>query len=253
MELGIIPTNRFSIPFLDLLMFTNNSAFNQRAESVQKRISDACVATGRSPNSIKLMAVSKRFPLSAIEIAVQENFTLLGENRVQEAVEKIQNAQFSATWELIGHLQSNKAKQAVEHFDRIQSLDSLKLAKKLDHFAEILGKKQRVLIQVNTGADTGKNGFSTSEADAAIQELLSLKHLAIEGLMTIGPLPSTPESTRKAFSDLKTLRDKWQEKYQILLPELSMGMSGDLEIAIECGSTLLRVGTALFGERDYPA
>jgi len=212
-------------------MFTNNSAFKKRLKTVQNRISAACRKAQRKPDSLKLMAVSKRFPLSAIEIAIGEGLTLLGENRVQEAVEKIQTANFKASWELIGHLQSNKAKLAVEHFDRIQSIDSLKLARKIDRFAGELGKQQRVLIQVNTGVDCGKSGLLPSEADSAMEAMLSLPNLQIEGLMTIGPLPATPESARKAF-------------------ELSMGMSDDLELAIEAGSTLLRVGSAIFGERS---
>jgi len=213
------------------------------------RINRACEKSGRLPETVKLMAVTKRFPLEVAASAVNAGLTLLGENRIQEAVDKIQTADFKARWELIGHLQSNKAQLAAAHFDAIQSVDSLKLAKRLDRFASELGRKLPILLQVNTGEDPAKFGFTTDDALAAVEATLQLPALELEGLMTIAPWPSTEESAKTAFFGLRELRDKLTEKTRQPLKELSMGMSGDLELAIEAGTTCIRVGSALFGER----
>lgn len=217
--------------------------------TLNARIDAACAQSGRHRNTVKLMAVTKRFPLEVAASAVASGLTLLGENRIQEAVEKIKTADFKARWELIGHLQSNKAQLAANHFDAIQSVDSVKLARRLDRFAREGEKRLPILLQVNTGADPGKFGFQTEATESALHQILELESLTVEGLMTIGPLPSTPESAKAAFYKLRDLRDQLTEKIGHPLPELSMGMSGDLESAIEAGSTCIRVGSALFGQR----
>ena len=195
------------------------------------------------------MAVTKRFPLEVAESAAKAGLTLLGENRVQEAIDKIKQATFEARWELIGHLQSNKAQLAAEHFDGIQSVDSVKLARRLNRFSEEAGKQLPVLLQVNTGEDPGKFGFSTEETEAALETALEFTSLKVEGFMTIAPLPATLESAKAAFDELRELRDRLAQKTGTDLSELSMGMSFDLEVAIRAGSTCIRVGSALFGER----
>ncbi|MCZ6671631.1 MAG: YggS family pyridoxal phosphate-dependent enzyme [Verrucomicrobia bacterium] len=227
----------------------SSKTFQSNLEALKARIQRSCEASGRSMDQVKLMAVTKRFSLEVAASAVENGLAVLGENRVQEGVEKIRQADFKARWELIGHLQSNKAQLAAQYFDCIQSVDSVKLAKRLDRFAGEAGKQLPVLLQVNTGKDPGKFGFSVDETEAAVNVILGLPSLLIEGLMTIAPLPPTVESATTAFNDLRTLRDHLVDKTGHPLPELSMGMSFDLESAIQAGSTCIRVGSALFGER----
>jgi len=224
--------------------------FEQNLATLNERISTACDTASRNLGEVKLMAVTKFFPLTVAKTAVAHGLTLLGENRVQEAVEKIQSADFVARWELIGHLQSNKAQLAVEHFDGIQSVDSIKLANRLNHFATETGKVLSILLQVNTGEDPGKFGFTTNQTEEALETILNLSSLKAEGFMTIAPLPETSGSAKTAFNELRILRDNMAEKTGHPLPELSMGMSNDLETAIDAGSTCIRVGSALFGQRS---
>jgi len=224
--------------------------FEQNLATLNERISTACDTASRNLGEVKLMAVTKFFPLTVAKTAVAHGLTLLGENRLQEAVGKIQSADFVARWELIGHLQSNKAQLAVEHFDGIQSVDSIKLANRLNHFATETGKVLSILLQVNTGEDPGKFGFTTNQTEEALETILNLSSLKAEGFMTIAPLPETSESAKTAFNELRILRDNMAEKTGHPLPELSMGMSNDLETAIDAGSTCIRVGSALFGHRS---
>lgn len=195
------------------------------------------------------MAVTKRFPLEVAKMAVNEGLHLLGENRVQEAVEKIQQADFKARWELIGHLQSNKAQLATQHFDAIQSVDSVKLARRLDRFANEAEKTLSILLQVNTGEDPGKSGFTVDTTESSLEKILELKSIQVSGFMTIAPLPSAMDTAKSAFDELRLLRDQMSQSFGQPFSELSMGMSFDLEAAIESGSTCIRVGSALFGHR----
>ncbi len=229
----------------------SNSPETLRAHliTLQQRIATACLASNRSEKEVKLMAVTKRFPLEVAKMAVNEGLHLLGENRVQEAVEKIQKADFKARWELIGHLQSNKAQLAAQHFDAIQSVDSVKLASRLDRFANEAGKTLSILIQVNTGEDPGKSGFTVDTTQSSLDRILELKSIQVDGFMTIAPLPSAMDTAKSAFNELRTLRDQLSKSFGLPFPELSMGMSFDLEAAIEAGSTCVRVGSALFGKR----
>lgn len=230
-------------------MSYSTKEFLNNLEVLKERIGKACVASGRHIEDITLMAVTKRFPLEVAAKAVDSGLPVLGENRVQEGIEKIQKASFRARWELIGHLQSNKAKMAVQYFDRIQSVDSLKLAKRLDRFANESGKKMPILLQVNTGEDPAKFGLSLDETEAVLHEILKLDSLKVEGIMTIAPMPPNLNTAKASFVKLRKLRNALARSSGQSLPELSMGMTFDLEAAIEAGSTCIRIGSALFGKR----
>lgn len=230
-------------------MSFSEESFRENLANLRDRIGLACEKSGRKPDSVNLMAVTKSFPLEVAATAVEAGLTNLGENRVQEGVDKIERANFRANWELIGHLQSNKARLAVKRFDRIQSVDSVKLAKRLNRFARAERKTLPILLQVNTGEDPGKFGLRTEDTEGVLHQLLEHDCLAIEGLMTIAPLPPDLESARRSFETLRRLRNQLEERLGLHLPELSMGMTFDLEAAIFAGSTCIRVGTALFGPR----
>jgi PLP dependent protein len=184
----------------------------------------------------------------------------VGENRVQEGMEKRSEASPAArrlSWELIGHLQTNKAKLAAAHFDRVQSVDGEKLLNHLDRAAADAGKVLPILLQINAGNDPAKFGADISEAPRLLETALGKTKLRVDGLMTIAPLGGTTEETamhaERTFSNLRTLRDELATRFGVPLPALSMGMTGDLEIAIAAGSTIVRVGTALFGARENTA
>lgn len=216
---------------------------------LRDRMQRACDRCGRRPETVKLMAVTKRFPLEFAAEAHAAGLTLLGENRVQEGVEKIREAAFPARWELIGHLQSNKAQLAAQHFDRIQSVDSLKLARRLDRFAGESGKRLPILLQINTGRDPGKFGLEVEQVENVLEKILQLDSIQVDGFMTIAPLPPLMDTAKRAFDALRLLRDQLAGRLGESFTELSMGMSFDLEAAIEAGSTCVRVGTGIFGER----
>jgi pyridoxal phosphate enzyme (YggS family) len=216
---------------------------------VRARIADACAACGRASNSVALLPVTKTHPVDAAIYAHRAGFVSVGENRVQEAVEKRPSSPAGLRWELIGHLQSNKAKLAVATFDRIQSVDSTELALRLDRIAGESGKKLPVLLQANAGADPAKFGADFDGLAALLDAALASPNLRVDGLMTIAPLDESPDVARRCFDNLRTWRDSLATSRAVALPELSMGMSGDLEHAIAAGSTVIRVGTALFGSR----
>ena len=222
---------------------------------VKEKIDRAAIKAGRLPEDIKLVAVSKTVGPDKIIEAVNAGVIILGENRVQEANEKVQYIGLRTKgkkieWHLIGHLQKNKSKTAVQLFDLIHSLDSPELADILDKYCELIGKKQRVLIQVKISDETTKHGVSEKDLMGLIEKVNNLDNLELEGLMTIPPFFSDPERARPCFSRLRQLKDAAISN-GFALPELSMGMSGDYEVAIEEGSTMVRVGTAIFGERNY--
>ncbi|WP_269522467.1 YggS family pyridoxal phosphate-dependent enzyme [Coraliomargarita parva] len=225
--------------------------FKQNLASVCARMDAACLAAGRDPASVQLLPVTKNHPEAAPEYVAACGLGAVGENRVQEAVAKQAACTASLRWELIGHLQSNKAKEAVAHFDRVQSVDSLKLIQRLNRMAADSGKCLPILLQFNTGEDPNKYGFSCNEADAVLEAALACPHLQVEGFMTIAPLDDDLEVAKVAFDGLRALRDRLADSFQVPLSELSMGMTGDLEVAITAGSTQIRVGTALFGSRGY--
>jgi pyridoxal phosphate enzyme (YggS family) len=235
-------------------MFIAYEEFVRRADVVRAQIAIACAAAGRDPATVELLAVTKTHPVAAADYAARYGLRAVGENRVQEAAEKRPRCAAPALqWELIGHLQSNKAKLAATHFDRVQSVDSEKLLNHLDRAAAELGKILPVLLQINAGRDPAKFGAELEDAPRLLELALTKKNLRIDGLMTIAPLGATPaeaaDHAQRTFNQLRALRDDLAARFQIPLRELSMGMSGDLAPAIAAGSTQVRVGSALYGAR----
>jgi pyridoxal phosphate enzyme (YggS family) len=227
--------------------------FCLRADEVEARIAAACRAAGRSADSVRLLPVTKTHPADAAAHAARRGYAAVAENRVQEAAAKRPLAPAGLRWELIGHLQSNKSRLAAETFDRIQSVDSEKLARHLDRAAGEFGRPLAVLLQINAGRDPAKFGAELEDAPRLLDAALACPALRVEGLMTIAPLGATPAETaehaRRTFAALRELRDTLAARTGAVLTELSMGMSGDLELAVAAGSTCVRVGTALFGAR----
>ena len=220
-------------------------------KTVMHRIAAAAKRAGRDPASIQLVVVTKTVDIERISEAVAAGAFVLGENRVQEAKEKIGTLGAVARWDLIGHLQTNKAKYAVKLFDLIHSVDNLDLARELDKQAARIGKKQNILIEVNIAGEASKAGMAVKNAPLLVRESAQLKHIAIQGLMTVPPYSDNPEDSRPYFRVLRELAHSiaMENIPNISMNELSMGMSGDFEVAIEEGATLVRVGTAIFGER----
>jgi pyridoxal phosphate enzyme (YggS family) len=226
-------------------------------ERLEDAIGASCRKAGRPREDVELMAVSKTYPAATISEAAGLGLRLFGENRVQEFAAKAaelealrQAAKASVCVHLIGHLQSNKALRAVELFDAIDSLDSLRLAERLNEAAGKLGKRLPVLIEVKLSPEETKAGLAPELADELLERLPDLGHLEVRGLMTIAPWGVAEDVTRACFQSLREWRDKWAASYPRLhLDVLSMGMSGDFGLAIEEGATRIRVGTALFGKR----
>ncbi|MDA3899210.1 MAG: YggS family pyridoxal phosphate-dependent enzyme [Spirochaetes bacterium] len=213
------------------------------------QISRSC---SRASDSVTLLPVSKTFPATVIQQSIDAGLSIFGENRIQEASSKIEELTGNYTFHLIGHLQSNKVKQAVSLFDMIHSIDKLSTAKKVAKEAIKVGKIQKILIQVNTSGEESKNGCTPGSALELFTALKGTEGLDVQGLMTIGPLTDDLEQIRASFIMLRKLRDSLQENLSMKLPHLSMGMSGDYKIAIEEGATIVRVGSAIFGTRHYP-
>lgn len=223
--------------------------FSTRADAVRAQIASACRAAGRDPAGVELLAVTKTHPAEAVAYVARYGLHAVGENRVQEAAAKKPLSPPGLRWELIGHLQSNKARLAAEHFDRVQSVDSPKLATLLDRAAGERGRPLAILLQINAGDDPAKFGAEPADAPRLLEAALACTHLQVEGLMTIAPLSDDPAVAARTFERLRTIRDDLAGRFGVPLRELSMGMSGDLEAAILAGSTQVRVGTALFGTR----
>jgi pyridoxal phosphate enzyme (YggS family) len=210
---------------------------------VERRIAQAAQRVGRSPAEVIIVAVTKEVSPQAIEAALEAGIMHIGENKVQEAREKIarlSNLQPCPTWHLVGHLQTNKVKTAVEIFDIIHSIDSLRLAQAISHRVQ---STFPVLLQVNVSEEKTKSGFSVAELPKVAEEVARLPRLEVKGLMTIAPLVSDPEEVRPIFRRLRQLRDS------LGLEHLSMGMSDDFEVAVEEGATMVRIGRVIFGER----
>lgn len=224
-----------------------------RLLGVWSRIEAAAKRNGRTRDAIKLIAVSKTHPAEVLRAAIEVGMTDLGENRVQEAEPKIDKlGREAATWHLIGHLQSNKARRAVQLFDMIHSIDSVGLVEKLDRACgELQREELPVLIQVDLGHETTKSGADESELPGLIGAVTSCKHLKLTGFMTLPPFFEDGELTRPFFAKLRGLRDEYQDRgvFGATQGELSMGMTHDFEVAIEEGATMVRIGTAIFGAR----
>lgn len=234
-------------------MFPPYDEFRARADAIRREIAAACVAARRDPLEVELLAVTKNHPATAADYAARYGLRAVGENRVQEGVEKRALSTPTLRWELIGHLQSNKARIAAEHFDRIQTVDSEKLLRHLDRAAGELGKPLAILLQINAGRDPAKFGTEVEDAAGLLSSALEKKNLRVEGLMTIAPLSSDPAVAQRTFETLRELRDRLTQETGAPLRELSMGMSGDFAPAIAAGSTMVRVGSALFGSRESAA
>ncbi len=224
--------------------------FKQRITALEADIAERCIRCGRDPSTVELLPVTKTHPAEAIDFVARYGLKAVGENRIQEAIEKKSQTSAAVRWELIGHLQSNKAKLAVQYFDRVQSADSEKLLTLLDRAAGEQGKVLAVLLQINAGNDPAKFGADLENAPALLESALRKTSLRVDGLMTIAPLSEDPAVAQRTFLNLRDLRDQLAPKFGVPLGTLSMGMSGDFGPAIEAGSTQIRVGTALFGTRD---
>ena len=218
---------------------------------IKERMAEAAIRSGRTPGSVKLVGVTKTVDLDRIKEAVSAGLQILGENYVQEARDKIRELKDRVSWHFVGRLQTNKAKYAVKLFDVIQTVDSFKLAQELNRRAQPLGRTIPIIIQVNLASEVSKGGVEPSECLSLIRHVSVLENLQIRGLMTMPPFFDQPERARPYFAQLRELSQKIAEAQVagVEMNELSMGMSGDFEAAIEEGATLIRVGTAIFGER----
>lgn len=218
-------------------------------QRVQDQIAESCRLCGRKPDDVTLLPVTKNWPAGVVDYCKRAGIVRVGENRVQEALEK-KNQISNVDWELIGHLQTNKAKLVVGEFARVQTVDSTKLLQKLNDISCQKDVKTSILLQVNAGKDPAKYGCSLEETEVLVDFALSLENLVVNGFMTIAPyVPEDLGIASRAFEELRTLRDDLQEKFAVNLGELSMGMSMDMKEAIAAGSTMVRVGSALFGSR----
>jgi pyridoxal phosphate enzyme (YggS family) len=224
-----------------------SETFSERLAEVEQRIVAACGKAGRARDSVRLLAVSKTKPPEAVQEAADCGLRLFGENRVQEAQSKIPLCPDGLEWHLIGHLQTNKAKVAAGLFQMVHSVDSLKLLHALDAHADVT---LPVLLQVNVSGEAAKFGMDPEEVAGVIEAANQMSRCEVHGFMTIPPFSPDPEKTRVHFTALRELRDRLQEETGTPLPELSMGMSHDLEVAIAEGSTWVRIGTDLFGRRN---
>lgn len=225
--------------------------FAENFTAIQQRLHAACARAGRAADSVMLLAVSKGMPPEYISAAVDLGQIFFGESKVQEAKAKIPQCPSRARWQMIGHLQSNKCRGAVQLFEMIQSVDSLALAEELNKWADKLGRTLPVLLEVNSGEAT-KFGFKPDAVLEQLEALNALPRLEINGLMTIAPWAPEPERARPVFRALHELKHRCEQRLGAPLPHLSMGMSGDFEVAIEEGATIVRIGTALFGTRPKP-
>ena len=219
-------------------------------ERVRDQIGEAARKSGRSPNEIELVTVSKAHSVEKVQAAVDAGQLLFGESRVQEARTKIPLLPSRLRWHFIGHLQKNKIRHALPLFELFHGIDSLALAQEMERIAAGEGARPRILLEVNVSGEASKHGFPPARLRAELEMLLSLGRLTIEGLMTIPPLAPEAENSRRYFVMLRELRNELENEFDLRLPHLSMGMSGDYPIAIEEGATLVRVGTAIFGRRQ---
>ena len=219
--------------------------------AIRQRVASACERAGRSPSSVRLMGVSKTQPAAAIREAFDAGLTLFGENKIQEAKLKLPDCPAGAEFHFIGHLQSNKAKDAARHFAMVQGVDKLATAVELNKRADALARDLPILLEVNVAGEASKFGYSPAAVLEELEQILELPRLELHGFMTVPPFAADPERARPYFRKLVELQRACEDLAGIPFPELSMGMSGDFEIAIEEGATLVRVGTAIFGARKY--
>jgi PLP dependent protein len=224
----------------------------ENLERVRSQIAEAAKKSGRLPDDVDLVAITKTHPAEKVREAVEAGQKLFGESRVQEARGKIPELPSNLRWHFVGHLQKNKIRRALPLFELLHSVDSLALAEQVQRIADEDGMHPRVLLEVNVSGEGSKFGFSPDKLFSEMESLLAFSRLSILGLMTIPPIAKEPEPSRKYFVALRELRDRVQSEFHVDLAQLSMGMTQDYAIAVEEGATLVRVGTAIFGERSRP-
>ena len=225
------------------------NSVSQNLERVREQIAQAAAKAGRIVEDVQLVAITKTHPAEKAREAIEAGQTLFGESRVQEARAKIPELPSNLRWHFVGHLQKNKIRHALPLFEMIHSVHSLSLAQDINRVANEEGLHPRVLLEINMAGEGSKFGFSSERLRDEMEELLALPRLSILGLMTIPPLAEEAEESRKYFVQLRELRDRLQTEFRVDLAQLSMGMTQDFPVAIEEGATLVRVGTAIFGER----
>ena len=223
--------------------------FDEILGEVRGKIAAACERSGRNPEDIEIIAVTKTHGPETVREAWEHGLVTMGENKVQEAMWKKEASPSGPAWHLIGHLQSNKVRHALDTFDCIHSVDSLKLIDKIAAVSAETGRSPRILLEVNVSGEKSKTGMECGQLAGAVERALGRGGMWLEGLMTMAPFSENGEDSRTYFRKLRELRDETEERFGIRLPHLSMGMSGDYEVAVEEGATYLRLGTVLFGER----
>jgi len=227
-------------------------SIGKNLERVRKQIAHAAAKAGRTVDEIELVAITKTHPAEKVREAIEAGQTLFGESRVQEARVKIPELPSNLHWHYVGHLQKNKIRHALPLFELFHGVDSLALAQEMNRIAADEGLHPRVLLEVNVAGEGSKFGFSPDKLREQMEGLLALQRLSILGLMIIPPLGDKAEASRRYFVQLRELRDRLQTEFHVDLPQLSMGMTQDFPIAVQEGATLVRVGTAIFGERTRP-
>jgi pyridoxal phosphate enzyme (YggS family) len=218
-------------------------------ESVRGQIAQAAAKAGRAVDDVELVAITKTHPAEKVREAVEAGHTLFGESRVQEARAKVPELPSHLQWHFVGHLQKNKIRHALPLFELFHGIDSLALAEEMNRIAAADGMHPRILLEINVAGEGSKFGFKPESVRREMESLLALSRLTIEGLMCIPPLAEEAEASRKYFVQLRELRDSLEREFKQKLPRLSMGMTQDFWVAVEEGATLVRVGTAIFGER----
>jgi len=222
----------------------------ENLERVYEQIAQAASKVGHAAHEIELVAITKTHPAEKVREAIEAGQTLFGESRVQEARAKIPELPSNLHWHFVGHLQKNKIRHALPLFEMIHSVDSLALAQEVDRIADEDGMHPRILLEVNVSGEGSKFGLTPEAVRVEMESLLALPRLSIEGLMTIPPLSAEAEDSRKFFAQLRRLRDALEKEFDVRLVHLSMGMTNDFVTAVEEGATLVRIGTAIFGERS---
>jgi len=226
------------------------SSVAENLERVREQVAEAAAKVGRAVDEIQLIAITKMYAAERVREAIEAGQTLFGESRVQEARAKIPLLPASLRWHFVGHLQKNKIRHALPLFEVFHSIDSLALAHEMNRIADEDGIHPRVLLEINVSGEGSKFGFKPETVRAEMESLLALPRLSIEGLMTIPPLAENAEASREFFAQLREFRDALEKEFDLKLPQLSMGMTTDFTVATEEGATLVRVGTAIFGERS---
>jgi pyridoxal phosphate enzyme (YggS family) len=249
-EGGLEPPDSFGLAAGAPVLQSCMTSIAENLERVRKQIASAAAKSGRSPDEVKLIAITKTHPAEKVREAVEAGQTLFGESRVQEARAKIPELSSNIRWHFVGHLQKNKVRPALPLFEMIHSVDSLALAQDINRIAEEEGLYPKVLLEVNVAGEGTKFGFTPDDLREQMEVLLALPRLSIEGLMCIPPLAVESEDSRKFFVQVRELRDSLEKEFNMKLPQLSMGMTQDFPIGIQEGATLVRVGTAIFGERS---